>query len=768
MTAATGEKPAGAEGVHSDKNVTPTVRARVPCVDSEEHVVAAVVFSVSLGVYSATAYPSVAGGDAGELATVSHTLGVAHPPGYPTMTMLTYAAEAAFFFAGGEPGHFSPGFVQNQFHCFLSALANVALYYAGTRMTGSCGAGMLAASLFGFSPLVWGYSTHIEVFSLNNLLVNVLILLCVLYYRAYAAEMGVAGGVTGRVRIMYLGAFLCGLALTNQHTSILYVAAFILWIFALDWRLIFTEHPVRHVPSLAACLLCGLSPYAYLVLSKLYVPNANSWGETETLEGFATHFFRREYGTFSLASKEADYRAQNFELTWRYYVGDLQTQVGCFWVLKVVAVLLVLKTLVCGDRWGRAEDARVRLTPPVVFALTLFFYLSFFHYFCNLPIERPLFFGVQQRFWIQPLTLTTLLIAYAASTTAECAAARVGVGARHVRKALTLAACLVCAWQVHALYANMDQSGNHIVRDFGRAILAPLPNNSIVLTKGDIMINSARYVQELDGVRRDVRLVDQEMLTYPWCVDSLRRVYSDITFPGSNYFPHRRGSFDIAKFLLANRKRRIFLAHGFKDGDSSWQGRYTAVPFGLIHEVVSERSRQDRSLKALKRYLKSQKGSVPLPVSEGGVMHLPEDGKYAAHTWEQVVKHDYWMAQHNIAYAFLDWHTREAQANPGCTDTKAAKHVAAQEAVRRMEYLAAHEEPPGGIAHRNLGVALQGLLQYAPHDLSLIRRLRDALQGYLVIVKRKPLDATTKASLKNIEEAVAQYTSMLPQNGASN
>ena len=39
-------------------------------------------------VYTLTSYPTVPGGDAGELIVAAHRLGVAHPPGYPTFTML--------------------------------------------------------------------------------------------------------------------------------------------------------------------------------------------------------------------------------------------------------------------------------------------------------------------------------------------------------------------------------------------------------------------------------------------------------------------------------------------------------------------------------------------------------------------------------------------------------------------------------------------------------------------------------------------------------
>ena len=45
---------------------------------------------LSLGVYMSSLYPSIAGGDSGELVAESCHLGVSHPPGYPLFNMLVY------------------------------------------------------------------------------------------------------------------------------------------------------------------------------------------------------------------------------------------------------------------------------------------------------------------------------------------------------------------------------------------------------------------------------------------------------------------------------------------------------------------------------------------------------------------------------------------------------------------------------------------------------------------------------------------------------
>eukprot|EP01063_Lacrimia_lanifica_P035776 TRINITY_DN6909_c0_g2_i4.p1 TRINITY_DN6909_c0_g2~~TRINITY_DN6909_c0_g2_i4.p1 ORF type:complete len:722 (+),score=199.25 TRINITY_DN6909_c0_g2_i4:69-2234(+) len=705
---------------------------------ASEHIYAAAVFSISLGVYLATAHPSCAGGDAGELATVAHGLGVAHPPGYPTMTLLTWAAENVYMAAGAE----SRGAAQNQFHALLSALANTALSYAAGRHAGVPEAGLVAAGVFGFAPIVWTYATHIEVFSLNNLILNALAAVLVTYAQCDRAAVGCEAS---RLRVVYLGAFLCGLALTNQHTSVLYVVPWAAWVFANEWRA-WVRRPGR-CGALGVAFAVGLLPYVYLPVSAAVNPNPNSWGAVASAQGFADHFFRKDYGTFSLASQHADYSktSANWARAWRYYAADLQDQtLGYLAAAAGVAAVAALYRWTWGGGWrGRPVPVDVLLVG------TLALYLNFFHYLCNLPIDQPLFYGVQQRFWIQPLAVTALLIGQGCVDAARWAAKL--VPHMPVRGVVLAVAVAVTYVQCDRHYDAMDQSGNLAVRDFGRMILDPLPRDSIVLTKGDLMINSARYVQELEGVRPDVRLVDQELMTFPWYVATLKQVYPDITFPGDYYTPGTQGAFGIAQLFKANRKRRFFLAHGFKDGDHTWQGEYSARPYGIIHEVVTQKALNDLSPRSIQRYVKAVEGSIPPPSD----IHLPSVAKYAPHTWERVVLNDYWQGRHNVAYAFLQFGQALHEKTPGDLSHTGVKYTVLSKARARFEELVAHNQPAGGSPHRNLGVVLQVLIGFHPEDVSLVAATRDAFQAYL----KEAGDKVQGAG--QIEDVVKQYTDYL-------
>jgi hypothetical protein len=625
--------------------------------------VSVAAFFVALALYLRTLHPTVAGGDAGELMAVAHELGTPHPPGYPTFAFTTKAAEVAIRTA--VPA-ISVGMAQNAFHASLSAAAVACLCFAAARLCNNAGSGVLAAFLFGFAPNVWTYAVVTEVFPLNNFFMCALVLLVVEFWiadeRAFAAAAGEDAERASRSRAASLklrvrfSAFVCGLALTNQHTSVLFVVPVAAWVVLTN-----LTHYVADTPTLLLMWLLGMSPYLYLPLSSLLFPSTNSWGKLHEWQGFWDHFLRKEYGTFSLASKEATYRVSNFAKCWRFYVGDIGDQITVAGLAAcVIGGLIVLYMAWIAFRVhlvavnGSAASAlkRMAMRPPVALVLLVLWalYCNFFNYLSNLPIDKPLFYGVQQRFWIQPLMILTTLcgVTFAAVTRAA--------GIRGVA-AVALAAALAGA-HVMNHFADRDESANHYVSDFGRSILRPLPPYSILLTKGDIQINSARFVQSVEGFRPDVRILDQELLTYPWYNERVAAAFPDVRLPGEAYFPYKAGRYDMKQFLDANRgakvnisdptapggvavvkKRRVFVAIGWKEGDPTHQDKYTTVQFGSAVEVITKKEGERLKSSLHQRALRSKELAATLP--DLSKHRLPPPGRYSNISWEHVVTGDF-------------------------------------------------------------------------------------------------------------------------------
>lgn len=130
---------------------------------------------VVASVYVYTAFPSVAGGDSGELVAEAciEGGGVAHPPGYPLLILLFRGAIASGQLLLEDA---SPAWIVNRLcglmgaltsGCIVITIEHCALLFKFQSHAYSLEA-MTGAFLFAFSPLVWEYSVGAEVSLLGS------------------------------------------------------------------------------------------------------------------------------------------------------------------------------------------------------------------------------------------------------------------------------------------------------------------------------------------------------------------------------------------------------------------------------------------------------------------------------------------------------------------------------------------------------------------------------------------------------------------------
>lgn len=346
---------------------------------------------VVFGVYLPTIAPGIAGGDAGELVAESCHLGTAHPPGYPLFTMLNFVTtqvlpnvleSCGLAFEHGLADRMSPAWYANATTAVMGALAasfvasSVALLCDRLRVTWElsrtggdrdprrwCHDSILrsiasgcAGTVMAFSPLFWQYSVTAEVFALNNFLLS---WLCYLSVR-FAAQRNVACAVWG--------AFVCGLALSNQHTAVLYVAPLTAWVMIqlIISRCRLRKHPWRDLavetPVLVFAFILGLIPYAYLPLVARRAPRPGSWGNVTTLRGMWHHLRRGDYGSLRLYSGGAGGGGQGFlERLRRWGVNVVSVQ-GLDGIVPVFAAFGMLT--IFSPPVAPAAPPRNGITPP--------------------------------------------------------------------------------------------------------------------------------------------------------------------------------------------------------------------------------------------------------------------------------------------------------------------------------------------------------------------------------------------------------------------
>jgi hypothetical protein len=194
--------------------------------------------------------PGMAFGDWGEMQTVPHVLGVAHPTGYPTYILLAWLAQLA------PLG--SIAFRTNLLSAVLVAGTLAVTVAILMRLEVRPGIALGAALALGAVRTVWAAATVAEVNPLH------------LFFVALLLHQALVWEERRETRDLVIGALLVGLALGNHLLMVFvapFIAVFVLWvgrreILALPWIL---------APAAAAVVL-GLSVDLYIPLAAAASP----------------------------------------------------------------------------------------------------------------------------------------------------------------------------------------------------------------------------------------------------------------------------------------------------------------------------------------------------------------------------------------------------------------------------------------------------------------------------------------------------------------
>jgi hypothetical protein len=184
--------------------------------------------------------------DSPMLQTEVTVLGVGHPTGYPTYMMLTHLFTYLPF---GDPAY-----RVNLASAVYGVAAVLVVYLAGLRLAKRAVAAAVGALAFGLSGAFWSQAVIAEVYTLEALLVA-LVIFVLLVWRDRRDG-----------RYLLLSAFLVGLSLTHHLTSVLLVPATVAFVLLIDRR-VFSRTGL--VVKCLGIFLLGLLPLLYLPIRAL-------------------------------------------------------------------------------------------------------------------------------------------------------------------------------------------------------------------------------------------------------------------------------------------------------------------------------------------------------------------------------------------------------------------------------------------------------------------------------------------------------------------
>ena len=502
-----------------------------------------------LTAYAITLFPNIPGGDGSELIAVAHTLGVAHPPGYPLYTIL---GKLFTYIPFG-----SIAWTINLFSAFSNALASGLIFLIIYNWTNNAWAGVLSSILFAFSPIIWKTSVAAEEFALNNLLLALLIYLSLRFSQDKDP------------RFAYWGAFIFGLGMSNQHIILFIGIPLSLWIMFIGKESLLAS---KSIAIMFGCFVLGLLPYIYLPIASSLIPIA-SWGDQTTWAGFVTHITRAEYGTFRLYPKGAE----GFHLFYNLWMYLTHLPAQTLYIGAPLALFGIIARIKKGQ------------SGAFLFAIVVafLFYIIVFHLMSQHRIDTPRALIVHMGFWQQANMFIFIWIGLGFSEVFLGASTAVKSGLKYLAMTLIILQ-LVIGFQTAGKYNNA------LVYEFMRSVLESLPPGAMLLSRGDMFVTAIRYLQESENIRKDVLLFDVTLLTRDWMKRIINTHYPEIIVPGTvhrpKYIPGRYGndSYTLAELFAANHSHPIFVNSAVKQlYEPHWKGKYRTIPYGFVYQVIA-------------------------------------------------------------------------------------------------------------------------------------------------------------------------------------
>ncbi|OGU74657.1 MAG: hypothetical protein A3H45_09995 [Ignavibacteria bacterium RIFCSPLOWO2_02_FULL_55_14] len=430
---------------------------------------------IMLSVYLPTISTTIGWTDTGELVAVAHTMGIAHPTGYPLMTTLARATLSI-------PAPGSALVRLNVLAAFLTASACGIFSVVVRRFLGLMwpapppgalnryldnGIAALSALMLGVSTTVWLQAISFEVYALHLFLA--LLLLLVLTHAISSSASDASGGF----RMWALMTLIAGFGFSNHMTTLLLAPAVIFgYLSTYRDRNALYRTALRLVPFFAV----GLSWYLVVYVRSHSSPPLN-WGDPSSLENLFRHVSGKQYRVWMFSGTEV--MRKQFGL----FMSNLPREI--FWPFLLFAIAGA------GVAWKRSRR---------IFWVILLSLIGTIAYAVNYDIHE-----------IGPY----FLLAYVA------VASFAAIGARKVADLLDGRGRIVLLAGVFGMVgvqysASKDEvtaENTGVVEWFSRTVCDSVEDGATIITsKWDFLYSPSLSLQHVWKYRPDIHMIDYNLL----------------------------------------------------------------------------------------------------------------------------------------------------------------------------------------------------------------------------------------------------------------
>lgn len=402
--------------------------------------------------------PGIIFGDSPELILASYTLGIAHPPGYPLYSILTRAFHYLIPFISYDRAC-------NIFSIFVSSVSLFIFFTTLRKINISLLISILVTITLGFSEVYIKQSLISEVYSLNNFFFTLSFYIIVSYY------------FNNDKRKIFLAFFITGVGLANHHTLLSVFIIEILFFIILYGR------DLKTVLISLLFFLLGLTVYLYLPFRSKANP-ALDWGDPESLDSFLDVILRKQFG-FGGGDRSFD-KFVNQIVSFGNFLND---QIFIFLILIMLfGVFLLIKK------------------EKKLFVLFLIFLINGVLTPIALNSSDEDFFLVKE--FLTPSIISALIfVAY-------------GINKFSNKKWFTCVYLTIFVFTVSYKFyydiETLNRRNDVYAYKLAEDSLKNLPTGSFLIGESDYTLFPLWYVQYVDGLRRDVTVLDADFLMLPW------------------------------------------------------------------------------------------------------------------------------------------------------------------------------------------------------------------------------------------------------------
>lgn len=459
--------------------------------------------------YMLTIAPSVIEIDTGELAAVQCALGIAHPTGYPLYTMLGYLFSllplpfskifqmnllAALYCAAAIAAFsFTVKFILDNLNSFqfrkvkkekskkkkqsdkpkVVSLQTTFVLSDSIKIIAAVFSGLFLA----LSTTFWFQSTSVEVYSLHLLLITIVIFVLIKAFLFSDLEKSIS-------KYWIVFAVTLALGFSNHMTTLLIIPGVAYLYFVKNG---FNTKSIKQIIFMLIIFFPILILfYSYLPIRASQNPSMN-WGNPTDWEHIIRHISGQQYQVWLFSSTEA--AAKQFN----YFIGNLPKEFSLTLIIVVVGLIVSF-----------IKAIKFFIFNIIVFLSTVLYSINYDindidSYFLLAYISLAFFsvFGI-----VQIINFT----------------------AKNKIKIIIPVSILILflGLQFYSNYDQVNQRNNFIYEDYTKTLINSLPKNSIVFSyQWDYFISAAYYFQLVENFRKDVTVIDKELLRRSWYYNQL-------------------------------------------------------------------------------------------------------------------------------------------------------------------------------------------------------------------------------------------------------